>query len=329
MQKRWTFLLVASAAVPVLVAFAAGAPPRVVIPPVAASAVWVSHGSWLQEDKGVVQPSLATIAMRADGSGLILTSAGALLGSDDGVSWTPGGTIEIGNPSIAAGGSGVWLVVGRDGRLLRSTDQGSSWVEIESGVRVSLHAAALVEDIAVAVGSGVVLRSSDTGETWEFIQRVPVTLHDVALVGSVAVAVGGGGTILRSVDGGLTWGRIARADRRALHAVAALDSVTAVAVGSRGAILFTSDFGQTWEDASVDESTTLTAVTFGAGRTGVAVGLHGVIVRTLNGGRTWTREESGTRMHLLDVTNSTAGPVAIGWFGTILTRSGRTPAGAH
>lgn len=108
-------------------------------------------------------------------------------------------------------GSGRTVLVGlSDGRVLRSTDFGANFAEIETGVETSILTMAEgpgAQSVLAVGGAGTLLRSADAGETWDTIETgTEVALFAVEAVGVDTLFVGGsGGLVLRSTDSGETW----------------------------------------------------------------------------------------------------------------------------
>ncbi|MCX7544281.1 WD40/YVTN/BNR-like repeat-containing protein [Marinicella gelatinilytica] len=105
----------------------------------------------------------------------------------------------------------------------------------------------------VAVGEhGHVLKSSDQGETWRQIENVPVNilLTKVFSVKQLVWAVGHDATIIHSSDGGETWTlQFYDPDRQMpLLSVYFIDAENGFAIGAYGTIMTTYDGGENWED---------------------------------------------------------------------------------
>lgn len=111
----------------------------------------------------------------------------------------------------------------------------------------------------VAVGErGYVLKSSDLGQTWRQIENVPVDilLSKVVSVGQSLWAVGHDATIIHSADGGETWQlQFYDPDRQVpFLSTYFIDADNGFVIGAYGTILTTYDGGQNWqEDVIHDE----------------------------------------------------------------------------
>jgi len=77
----------------------------------------------------------------------------------------------------SSSGSGVFVVVGDSGTIVRSTDNGETWDNATSPTANSLYGATFGNNTFVAVGlSGNIVRSTDNGETWDNATS-PTTIH--------------------------------------------------------------------------------------------------------------------------------------------------------
>jgi photosystem II stability/assembly factor-like uncharacterized protein len=148
--------------------------------------------------------------------------------------------------------------------------------------------------VLVVGEDGVVLRTLDDGVNWQII-NVGTTAHLRALqfAGSTGWAVGDSGAIWKTIDGGQSWQAQNSGVTIALRGLCALDAMRIWAVGDSGIILSTNDGGTTWNSVKAGSSR-LTAVHFLSALVGVAVGHRGEILRTSNGGATWNKIEITT-----------------------------------
>ena len=68
---------------------------------------------------------------------------------------------------VAHASGDVFVIVGYNGRIIRSEDAGETWQEIESPAEWSLNQVEFVGDTGWAVGHyGIILNSRDAGKTW-------------------------------------------------------------------------------------------------------------------------------------------------------------------
>ncbi|WP_188363908.1 WD40/YVTN/BNR-like repeat-containing protein [Marinicella pacifica] len=119
--------------------------------------------------------------------------------------------------------------------------------------KVLLLSATQVDDGIVAVGEhGHVLKSSDQGKSWRQIEHVPINvlLTKVVSVGQSVWAVGHDTSIIYSADGGESWTLQFYDPDRQLPLLSAyfIDDKSGFAIGAYGTILTTHDGGENWQD---------------------------------------------------------------------------------
>jgi len=131
--------------------------------------------------------------------------------STDGITWTSGGNFGYTiNRSITgiAFGNGTFVAVTNGGTIKISSNNGTTWTSISSGLPISLSDISFGNNTFVTVsGSGTILTSSDNGITWT--SRTSGTtngLTSVAFGNNTFLAVGS--DILKSSDNGTTWDNV-------------------------------------------------------------------------------------------------------------------------
>jgi photosystem II stability/assembly factor-like uncharacterized protein len=195
---------------------------------------------------------------------------------------------------IAAPAEGVLWIVGNNGKIVRSEDNGQSWTLQKSPTKQHLQDIAVWDaKRAVAVGNGgVVIVTADGGATWipasaPLSQVSNKLLRVKALPNGHAWAVGEMGAILESVDYGHNWQRRRDEEDAAWNDVRFIDASTGWIVGEAGRMMRTSDAGKSWKQVPSPVKSSLMAIAFRDAANGVAVGLEGSLLATHDGGNTW------------------------------------------
>jgi photosystem II stability/assembly factor-like uncharacterized protein len=193
---------------------------------------------------------------------------------------------------------------GDGGRIVRTSDAGSSWSIMTTPTTSRLNAIWFVDaDLGFTVGdAGLVLTTVDGGTTWTRILTVPAAenLHDVHFANADSGwVVGAAGVGLRTIDGGATWERVGMAVTD-LNGVSFFGSKEGWAVGNGGIILGTVDGGESWSlvQPSVTGLTLMGVWRVSAERAN-AVGVGGAAPRTVAG--TWEFVNAGSLFSLEDV----------------------------
>jgi photosystem II stability/assembly factor-like uncharacterized protein len=218
------------------------------------------------------------------------------------------------------------FVVGYGGKILETTNGGSSWEVRPSGTDYSLYAVRMADDKQgwVVGQEGLVLHTTDGGKTWQ-PQESNAVFKDSdgtpkraylfaldALDANTAIAVGDRSMLIRTTDGGKTWtggkvkmeldtsgGESLAAADPIFYAVKFTDAQHGWIVGEFGKIMYTADGGETWkeQEKTLLEGTgffdlldlpTLFGIHAVDGQHAIASGLEGHVARTSDGGARWS-----------------------------------------
>ncbi len=191
---------------------------------------WVSIGPTpgYYFDYGNISSRIVTGAYHPNDPNIIYigpANGGVWKSTDGGINWTPltdnevslsMGAIAIDpvNPDIVYAGTGeaTYSGVSYYGRgLLKSTDAGSTWTHITSGLPNSTYFSRLVirpghsNELLAAIGNGGLVRSTDAGLTWNIIQSGRCDEVLFSPTGDTAFTIGSGIGFRRSLDGGATF----------------------------------------------------------------------------------------------------------------------------
>ncbi|MDB4969794.1 MAG: hypothetical protein JWN44_5483 [Myxococcales bacterium] len=225
--------------------------------------------SWAIEPTQVTN-TLNAIAFADPRIGLAVGDGGIVLRTTDGGdSWSrvaSGTTLDLYGVALSRLDHQAWIV-GRDGVMLRSADQGASFAAAAPIASTTLRAVRVSDaGLGLAVGDGgLLVATRDGGTRWQPLGvQAPADLRSLTISddGQRALAVGAGGLIWRSTDAALTWTRVDAGDGRALAAIGFSDEVAGRgwAVGERGALLFTSDDGASFAPLAAPADVDFTAV---------------------------------------------------------------------
>jgi len=217
------------------------------------------------------------------------------------------------------------FVVGYGGKILETTNGGSSWEQRPSGTESALYAVEMVDDKQgwIAGQEGLVLHTADGGKTWQ-PQESNATFKDSdgsmrraylfgldALDAQHVFAVGDRSMLCSTSDGGTTWtsrkvkmeldtsgGESLAAADPIFYAVKFIDPQHGWIVGEFGKVMYTADGGQTWKEQEKTlmegsgifdllDLPTLFGVHATDGQNVIASGLEGHVARTSDGGGRW------------------------------------------
>jgi photosystem II stability/assembly factor-like uncharacterized protein len=180
--------------------------------------------------------------------------------------------------------------VGKNGTIIKTTNNGDSWFWQTSGTKQSLkNVCFLDENIGFTVGwGGTILKTSNAGATWESIPSgTDAPLREITFTDDgVGYIVGYNGTILKSTDSGNTWSKIDFNNSYLLEAISFINNYYAYAVGVEGALIRTINSGVTWEDLNFNLSLYTNDIYFLNADTGFIATGDGLFC-TYDGGASW------------------------------------------
>lgn len=217
---------------------------------------------------------------------------------------------------------GLFVAVGKNGTIITSTDNGTTWTARSSNLTTRLQGIAFGNDLFAVVGySGTIITSTDTITWTSRISGVGTSngLWAVIYANNRFNAVGDGGQYTYS-NNGISWnaGQMLVGHTLSMYDISYAEN-TFVTVGSAGEI-FTSSDGSSWTDRST--SGRKWGVSHGNG-TFVAAGDSGSIISSSDG-TSWTSRTSGIDRNLKGITYGNSIFVAVGEGGKILTSSDGT-----
>ena len=206
----------------------------------------------------------------------------------------------------------IGFIVGSNGIILKTNDEGETWVTKNSGTTEWLNAVFFTDiNNGIAVGeNGTILNTYDGGEVWNLKPNGTLAaLFNVSFIdNNNGFIVGTWGTLLKTTDGGNSWisknlGQLGWQ----LRDISIIDQNNAFIVGNADTaslILNTKDGGDTWTYQSIDTIEVLFGVTFQSANIGTVSGEYGTILKTSDGGITWNSQISGTLEFLTDLSFS-------------------------
>lgn len=195
------------------------------------------------------------------------------------------------------------IVVGYDGTIIRTTNGGTNWISLNSGVTEDLRSVSFGDaNTGIIVGEECILRSSNGGSSWIIIgSGTGISYSSVSLANiNYGTLVGWdlynyAGVRQRTTDGGFSWIGTG-SPSNIYHEVTMIDSISGTIVGvaatsGGGGKIWRTINGTDWISQISGTGNSLRGVSFIDANSGWAVGLNGTILRTTNGGATFIEEE--------------------------------------
>ncbi|MBI3653966.1 MAG: hypothetical protein HY231_23285 [Acidobacteria bacterium] len=207
--------------------------------------------------------------------------------------------------AVAYDGDTLWIV-GAQGLLTSSYNDGGNFEEKDLGLSVGLNDVFIRKDHIWIVGDGgTIVHSTDGGRS--FMKRVYdasrsayrqsntpyVDFYSVEFENDKrGYIVGDEGMILATSDGGFSWEEQKSGVKEQLFHLSFRGKAGWI-VGTGGLIIHTDDGGKNWYPQKSGVDTDLNRVYFITEKIGLITGDKGTLLRTDNAGATWQKVETG------------------------------------
>lgn len=240
--------------------------------------------------------------------------SGTILTSPNGVAWTARSSGTIGNLSGIIYQNETFIVADASGLILTSTD-GTAWTSNPAWTANNLMMVAYGNGASVTVDNTGAVRTSAGGENWAIsMAGLGPGIDGLAYGNGIFVAVGGM-AIFTSTDG-IAWTPRVSGTTRSLYGVRfILDRFWAV--GESGTMLTSFD-GVTWTPKTSGTADLLYDIAYGANRF-VAMGRYGIL--TSSDGQVWSVTNQEGNSDVVRIAYGNHRFIALDAYGTILTSS--------
>ena len=196
--------------------------------------------------------------------------------------------------------SDVGFVVGRQGALLKTTDGGYTWKDLNPvDTQVWLSEIDMFDEkTGLAIGmsrdsgdtyGGVCLRTTDGGKSWTALKRFGLGYGGLVCANSKTAYILSFGRFNRSDDAGKTWRGIDIAMDKPARTVSIIGEAGIIG-GLGGACAYTTVGGQAWTEVPQKEDAILLASQMIDDKIGYLAGANSLMLVTSDGGRAWGQE---------------------------------------
>ncbi len=216
--------------------------------------------------------------------------------SNAGLNWTA----KAGNRKTIRGSyfldSKTGYASGELGELLKTTDGGLSWLELNEFTTKFLNSVFFInEKIGFAAGdSGVIFKTTDEGNSWtDQTNYKKYNINCVRFTNEESGIVAGGNPennrafIYKTDDGGNSWYEVYDSlSLGVLNSAVFMDGVNGIAVGYNGNALYSYDGGESWTTTNISP-VNLYSISFSDNLNGLISGANGLFYKTTDGGISW------------------------------------------
>lgn len=222
--------------------------------------------------------------------GYIITANELLETTDAGNNWLRKQYITSGNDMSFYNSTGY--IVGNNGYVLKSSDNGMSWSQISTGFNSSFNTVNIIDDNNVIISSSnSIVKTNDGGNNWVSLSIPSVSVNKTFFTSSlVGHAVCNNGIIIKTIDGGENW-YVTRNDSNIIPSdyftVYFVNGNIGFASREHNELYKTTNGGETWVELT-GTSEAIYDFYFLDLNNGFATGDHGATYKTNNGGITWS-----------------------------------------
>lgn len=212
---------------------------------------------WLKTNTTEDGPDLYSVYFIDDNNGWIAGASGTILKLDQQLLWEKqnSGTSKT-LMSIGFFNNDIGLAVGDSGIIIKSTDGGNSWMEIQHDDSYKLNYLFIVNDsLAYASGTvGKILKTTNRGKSWINLDtKVNNNFNAIYFVNENVGYLGSDSfKVIKTYDGGASWSPINLNEEGNIKSLYFLDSLTGYAGTDDefqvGRLMYTSNGGRTWTE---------------------------------------------------------------------------------
>lgn len=218
------------------------------------------------------------------------------------------------------------FAVGDDGVILKSTDAGESWDQINSGTRATLYEIQFVtENVGYIVGyEDIVLKTDNGGNNWFPIEinnpGYPYVMDLFFVTADKGFVVGDEGKIFRTNDGGRTWDYHSEGFRN-FNTVYFVNESLGFVCGRSNILFRTSDFGDSWTQIDMENfgwNLWFKDICFTNEQTGYMISSDGDVLKTVDAGISWALINNLSTDYATNIcfVNENEGYIIGGWTGS-------------
>ncbi|MEI7596675.1 MAG: YCF48-related protein [Bacteroidota bacterium] len=233
--------------------------------------------------------------------------------------------------SIAFTSPSNGIVVGTNGAILKSTNSGATWANVNSKTTNNLSALCFTDaNTGYTVGeNNTILKTTDGGSTWSSLSKIPDQyLTKMQVIDENTCFALSSVYFLKTFNGGTTWDSIPiPVTTNYYNGIYFTNSTTGYIVGIGGKIQKTTDGGNTWTAQTSGTTEELIDLKFTNANTGYVIGNKGIVLKTTNAGATWTQlTTNNTQDSFFQISFPSANTGYVCGYGSVIIKT--TNAGA-
>jgi len=213
----------------------------------------------------------------------------------------------------------IGWIVGRKGKILKTTDAGANWITQTSNTLNELKSVMFYDQLIgwCSGDMGKVYKTGDGGLTWtQYSTGTSARLNSISFASvSEGWACGEYGVIVHTTDGGQSWLAQNSGQWSALTSIRLNSGIGRITMMG-GQILVTNNGGANWNVENLNTASTINSVWFSDLLDGIAVGDNGTV--SIHTGPNWETSQVFSNKNMMSVfMNTTDTGWCAGQFGSI------------
>lgn len=289
--------------------------------------------TWTEQNSGVTTTLWDVDFINPD-TGFVVGSGGTVLyTTDGGTNWSASnyGTTTLYKIHFIDESTGyLGSASATTGRLIKTTDGGSTWVDITANVAGLTGTVRGIHFVDTNTGwisnsTGLIFKTTDGGTTWSQVYNIgsSITIYEIKFQDlNNGYAISAAGTVLKTTDGGTNWTLTQTDATKNLYGLGLLGIQSSIATviatpvligGDAGTIVMSMNDGATWELGHIATSQDLlyraSFVSESIGYSSGGTASFGNLLKTTDGGLTWNKLslDPGQRFYSVHFLNENVG----------------------
>lgn len=246
--------------------------------------------------------------------------------SDGGLTWSEKYSI-FGKPlnKLKKINDEIILGIGYGGRIIKSSDNGETWIDISVShdlyLRDAIHHQNNLYIYGDSADSYYIYKSTDVGNTWQNLYWGSEKINTIASKPNGEIWVAGNqGKLFKSKDYGSSWVLTSTFVQNNFNNVYFCDRKNGLITGEKGVIYRTTNYGKSWGSIQFPYDDDLTSSIFRDKNVVLVASSHGKIFKTTDAGNTWQIKfhDQGKVLKQISIINQNT-LIAVGDSGVMLT----------
>ncbi|MBN8569101.1 MAG: T9SS type A sorting domain-containing protein, partial [Ignavibacteria bacterium] len=199
--------------------------------------------------------------------------------------------------------SSTGYIGGTNGKLIKTTNGGTTWDSIASGSTTTMQSMDFVDGNTGYIGTtlGIVKKTTNAGSSWtDYNVGASITSNGISFSDvNTGFMCSSSGVVRKTTNAGVNWAALTTGTTQTLNSIYFVDANTGYSAGATGTIIKTTNGGTNWTTQTTGITDLINSIKFNDASRGMAACNAGKILVTTNGGSSWSSQTS----NVLDIIN--------------------------